>query len=127
MTLSYLLRQDLQLLKSIQNGCTAYQLPTCKAFLNAVVAPKDYLLNSRACETFPKAAMQSCHKHDSIENSLQKCDPPGTNRASGPTSLGRALFFPLSKMTNRSVLCQNNMIFHCLTESFLIYCGEVPV
>lgn len=76
MTLSYLPRQDLQLLKSIQNGFTAYQLPTSKAFLNTVVAPKDYLLNSWACETVSKAAMQSCHKHDSTENSLQGIQVP---------------------------------------------------
>lgn len=63
------------------NGCRACWLQTCKAFLNTVVAPKDYLLNRQACETFPKAAMQSCHKYDSAENSLSKPDHPGASRA----------------------------------------------
>lgn len=40
----------------------------------------------------------------------------------GLTSLVRALSFPMSKMTNR-----NNVIFHCFTESFLIYSSEVQV
>lgn len=124
MTLSYLPRQDLQLLKPIQNGCTASQLPTCKAFLNTVVAPKDYLLNSQACETFPKAAMQSCHKHDSIENSLQKCDLPGTNWVLRSPQPCRSTSFPWVRALTETYCAETTRFFVALQKGFLPTAGN---
>lgn len=98
----YLPKQDLQLLKSIRSGCTTYKLPTCKAFLNTVVAPTDYLLNSQACETFPKAAKLSqpqFHWKFFVE-----MGSPGANRDSGPFILVREPSFPGSKTSNRNML-----------------------
>lgn len=38
---------------------------------------------------------------------------------SDPTSLIRALSFPMSKMTNRNMLHRNKAIFHCLMKVLL--------
>lgn len=48
---AYLLRQDLQFLKSIHDGYTAYCLPTCNAFLNTVAfrkAPKGLFIEQES-------------------------------------------------------------------------------
>lgn len=80
---------------------------------------KDYLLNRKACETFPKASMQSCCTYDSTQISSYKHSPWGTSRAFGSHQPCKSTFLPVSKMTNRNMLHRNKAIFHCLMKVLL--------